>query len=98
MENKILCLRRGSNPRPTAFEANVLQLDHKGQTNGRERTTPRLILKYIENISLQRHPLETIWHMEETPEIIWKSECLTRRRLWVRTPPRAQNFVFHILI
>ena len=39
--------------------------------HGRERTTPRLILKYIESISLQRHRPETIWHKGETPEIIW---------------------------
>ena len=36
-------------------------------THGRERTTPRLIWKYIESISLKRHPPETTWHMEETP-------------------------------
>ena len=32
--------------------------------HGRKRTTPRLIQKYFESISLQRHPPETIWHMK----------------------------------
>ena len=40
--------------------------------HGRERTTPRLILKYLEIIFPQRHPPETIWHWEETPDTIWK--------------------------
>ena len=38
--------------------------------HAKEQTTPRLILKYFENIFLQRPLPETIWHMEETPEII----------------------------
>ena len=39
--------------------------------HGRERTTLRLTLKYLEIIFPQRHPPETIWHREETPETIW---------------------------
>ena len=39
--------------------------------HGREQTTPRLILKYLEIIFPQKHPPETIWHRETTPETIW---------------------------
>ena len=59
MKNKF-CPRWDSKPRPPAFAASVLSLDHEGLTDGRERTTPRLILKHLESISPQRHPPDTI--------------------------------------
>ena len=46
MTNKFLCSRWGSNQRPPAFAASVFPLE---EPQGRERTTPRLILKYIES-------------------------------------------------
>ena len=46
------CLRWDSNPRPHAFAASVLTARPRGP-HGRERTTPRLILKHLESISPQ---------------------------------------------
>ena len=43
-----------SNPRPPAFAASVLTARPRGP-HGRERTTPRLILKHLQSISPQRH-------------------------------------------
>ena len=40
--------------------------------HGRERTTPRLILKHLESIFPQRQPPDTIWHREDTPETFCK--------------------------
>ena len=53
MKNKF-CPRWGLNPRPPAFAASVLTARPRGP-HGRERTTPRLILKHLVSISPQRH-------------------------------------------
>ena len=49
MKNKF-CPRWDSNPRPPAFAASILTARPPGP-HGRERTTPRLILKHLESIS-----------------------------------------------
>ena len=49
--------------------------------HGREGTTPRLILKHFESISPQRHPPDTIWHREETPESAMANWVNSRRSL-----------------
>ena len=67
MKNEF-CPRWGSNPRPPAFAASVLTARPRGP-HGRERTTPRLILKHLEIISPQRHPPDTkgkIWFSQFT--------------------------------
>ena len=69
MKNKF-CPRWDSNPRPPAFAASVLSLNHEGLTVENEQHT-EANMKYFESISLQRHPPENFWHREETPEDFW---------------------------
>ena len=61
---------------------------------GRERTTPRLMLKHLESISPQRQPPDTIWHREETPDtsgINSISQCRYREALWSSGKTLAAN-------
>ena len=56
------------NPRPPAFAASVLQLNHEGLTLENNNTESNI--KHFKSISPQRHQPDTIWHNEETQETL----------------------------